>query len=377
MSQSNPIYLYCDALPLKSMGGLNAVLGMLVDNQAFQDNVRLISSLHSNDVCGRRVDRIYTIGQRWLYSNPLVRILMHVYDYASINLMNTSKYDMGLSLAIWIGSDWSALLRGYLLSKRIKSKDFHVYIVDDLLATKSENPIIRVCVNYTLAILFRKAKQRFAITKNLCTKYHSEYGGTWQYLPLPYEIDSECFKLVKSNNQVLNIVFLGSFTADVKFLIDFVCKSLSGLEYSQKYHIHVISNDNIANDDDVSKKLSEKVQVSFHKSLDDRAVIDNYGHNSIFIVGYANTEEKNNLAAYSFPSKLLKIISMGFMPFVIAPEYSDIIITHGFMIDVYDYRFAHDRLQSLVAVDNVEHEAQSKALKDFHSFSKYLSILNG
>lgn len=337
-------FIYCDAAPKFGAGGFSAVLGAIFHPKLKPLNLTLISSLKKRDSTTGNTVFLNLLSYRGLRLHWIIRLILLLHDL--VKIIFSSKLNIHMhkkEMCVWIGSDWSAIFRGFFVARKLQCSCVSVYIVDDIYITLNlkntfENKIKRIFIRYLLS----KYNFHFAITEHLATHLSKMSGFSWSILDLPYRLDElvdVCMpeSVINTNTddikKSIKIVFVGTLAPAILPVLGKLCELLIDIKYEldrgATLSLHVVSNDIRLLSSDVFRTTIELGLLQIYKDLSDDEIIRQFNIDSIFMCPYSSAIATKDIVSNSFPSKLLKMVLYGQHVLIVAPDYAAVLSSHG------------------------------------------------
>lgn len=373
--------LYCDDAPAKASGGFPAILANILGRRAagVPGAIGLL--------CARPVPpgATYAFGfglisqKRASLPSP-ARAALLLFDYLTIQFRKLPARFNGLSTCIWIGNDWTSLVRGLWVAEKARARDVSVYVVDDIYEPRAGSVSGKVRLWITIRA-FRRIGRRFAITPALCTELEQRTGLPWRQLPLPYHLPgAEGVRpsgagedAHTSPDDEHRFVFLGSLSPPVTAFLDQLIAAIrTENQRGGRFSLAIFSQNTSHYRDPRFQAALAAGDLAMHESLPDEEVERLTPASAVFIAPYSDRKQDERLVATSFPSKILKLLELRRHVVVVAPSYAAIAQTHGAWIPVVAPREALSDLAQLHRQGRGHRPWQSDDLMRLHSVDEYL-----
>jgi hypothetical protein len=383
--------IYCDAAPNFGSGGFGAVLGAIFNDELPLIRNKLITSVNSD--CAGFYNHTYLglLGGKFLKYPWVIRFLLFIVDFFVIYFWRkipASLYNK--NFCVWVGSDWSAIFRGLLIARKIRSRKIAVYIVDDIFnEAQPVNSLIKMVRYYFICFLLKRFDLHFVITNNLAISFSGRVDVEWRTMHLPYRLDEFVKHRLLDQNIVertnfscaersTTLVFIGGLQqAVIDILLD-ICHIIANVNNKQgrvAYCLHVVSNDIrpiYIKNFEIFISLGV-LRVSCNLSDDD--ISRSFDDHSIFLCPYPSGNKFRNLVETSFPSKLLKMVLFGRPILLVAPSFSAVRLSHGKFFHEVDIQHLEDVLVDSASLFSKDFPCFNQDFLDLHSLRKYLETL--
>jgi hypothetical protein len=246
-------------------------------------------------------------------------------------------------LCVLVGADWTSLLRGLLVAKRLGVRRKSVYVVDNIYEFSRDKagllaPLARVWINR----LLKQYDCHYAITAGLGGALRVESGITWQPVDLPYDFDvhigpRQLTSSASPSDSRSVLVFVGAITAYVSPMLDELLTLISTENRRDHvFELHVLSR-NVPDGflDRHRSQLASRI-LHVYSGVSDEQMIERYARTGILVCPYSRRPEHESFISQSFPSKLLKMVHTGLPCLLLAPPYAAVCKTHGGAIPTFE-----------------------------------------
>lgn len=377
------ISIYCDDGPDAERGGFSSVLGNIFNSECLPDELTLHTSSADYDKNLLRSNRVvhwWFLGNRGISYPSWVRFPLILIDViigycCRLNYLCVNKCS---AICVFVGSDWTSILRGLVVAKALKTVRRSVYVVDNIFDLASINNTLQ---KRFVIFLLRKFDKRIAITDALASNLSLITGLSWDVAALPYDFSvvlnkSEDVGLSVDSGGGRNIlVFVGAISPYVapmlNRLIDILIESAGDLEPRLELHVisqKIPSNFTCENRDAISSGL-----LKTFTGIGDSEIRRNYRKNGVFICPYSDLSEHSKFVSESFPSKLLKMLQSDIPCIVMAPPHASVCRVHGFNMQTVHLKDSIFPL--LVALEAISGKEGSlnESIEGVHEISNFLS----
>lgn len=345
MSDPQKSIIYCDARPDFGSGGFDAVLGAIFHADLPPPPVTLISALKAQ--AGDRDGNAY-LGLLSFKGSRLpfaIRLALLAYDLLKTLLSRRlAPFAGAADLCIWVGNDWTALVRGMGVAWRLKIDGPTIYVVDDIYqSTGASSAGAQKLRNALIRFLARRVRARFAITPALAEEFRVQSGLEWTPLDLPYRLDelvalpaqnAEAKSAPPSWGRPTELVFIGAIASAILPALEELCDLLVRRQRSDpagqpSILLHIVTRDPGVLSGRIFEQCRKMGALKIHLSLSDDEVTALFDQDAVFLCPYSSQAGTRHLVSTSFPSKILKMVSYRRHIVIVAPDDAAVRRSHG------------------------------------------------
>ena len=350
--------IFSDSLPIEISGGFGAVFANIAEDMFAQD-IHLITSAASDKAANFNQYNITCLQMQSqkLNSLPLpCKLPLLLYDVFLATLLslrkNKKKQLCPHNLVVFVGNDWSALIRGLLCKLLYNPSTTSFYLVDNFIEhSQLSNKFITPLLKKLATCILSQYDNGYFITDNLQMYFKDKLQRMnlpCRTIALPYvfNIETQDRDLgynhlpEPDNSFVLNFVFTGMITLLTLEALQIVETWLS--KHCNHSKLFVVSSNYPQFKNSFNRFPNVEV---LHVSAIGNDVVKSIPKNSVFICPHflPNKLKRNDffrtVVFQSFPSKLLKMLSLRYPVVLLADRTSSVAMTHSkftYFLDILD-----------------------------------------
>lgn len=383
-NMQNQIHLYCDDAPDDEKGGFSSILGNLVKSAKLPAGCIIHTGSGLTRIAIQRNSPIRVwklLGQRGYSRSIILRLPLLVLDWLRFGVWPGWRKDASnvKSICVLVGADWTSLLRGLIVARRVGARRKTVYVVDNIYELMKGGPtFLMPLVQMWTTYLLKRFDQHFAITDGLSEALQNVSGLEWQSVDLPYDFDvslgQKRIPSVKvSKTPRCELVFVGAITPYVSPMLVEILELISSETHGEhSFELHLLSR-KFPNDflDRFRSELASGTLRIF-SGVSDEQMVERYADTGVLVCPYSRRLEHKSFISQSFPSKLLKMIHSGLPCLILAPSYAAVCKSHGLFITALDLSGSFSEFKCAIAEAEVNAPKVAALILDRHSPANFI-----
>lgn len=381
------IELYCDDAPNDEKGGLSSILGNLLKSDVIRPlTLHIAKSFNSSVPLGRSAIRSWDfISHRGFSWHLLLRLPFILIDWlrSFFSLLIRPDAKEVQCLCVLVGADWTSLLRGLIVSKRIGAKHKSVYVVDNIFElSKRSSAHITPLVNIWITYLLKQFDRHLAITDGLSNALQTASGLKWEQLHLPYDFDVPIISKTKSlynfkRKSRFELVFVGAVTPFVLPMVEELLELISNQNNAApQLELHLLSRSFNQEFIDSNQRHLSLGKLRLFTGVSDMQMVARYFHTGVFVCPYSALLDHKKFVSQSFPSKLLKMLHTGIPSLILAPPYAAVYTSHGPFIATIDNCASHKELLSAIAKAENNLSTGIDGIRNMHNPVNFINMVS-
>jgi hypothetical protein len=379
--------IYCDDEPATERGGFASILGNLIQSKHLPEGFSVQTAARPNTNAQSQPNMVRGwgfLGQKGASRKLVYRMALIIWDLLAH--LTWKRFDQGKenysSVCVFVGADWTSLIRGLIVAKCLGAKRKSVYVVDNIYSLSlPETGFGRSSIDRLVGSLFKRFDHHFAITDGLANALSLRTGLTWSAVDLPYDFEVGTIQCQPDAEVSLDfsievpriLVFVGALSPYVTPMLDRLLGLMSSdPNLTEKLELHLLS-----------QRIPEQLLLRHDRHLaagrlkvfcgmSDADIVSKYQESGVFVCPYSDLQAHQSFVSESFPSKLLKMLQTGIPCVLLAPPHAAVCRTHS--VDVPTVHLQDSLAPLLEVIKTLPRRSKclTEAIKSRHDPASFL-----